>query len=211
MEKGAQQPQAVTYTAPIRSGVSGINEDDPRYKCCCGVMHVRTGAMVLAIVELVFAVLGVLGAVSGGGGHYKSGTQGGSFFNGAVTILVCSLMLYGLRKTSNFICRRYFLVPHMVFQVLAIIACFIFAVIFIIGAIGAGATKTNSQYGQYRSNDDAGLGSAILGISAVIFALIGVLEIWFFLVVLGAFRYLRDKETAGFQGNPMVQYGGGNV
>uniref|UniRef100_A0A915HMQ4 MARVEL domain-containing protein n=1 Tax=Romanomermis culicivorax TaxID=13658 RepID=A0A915HMQ4_ROMCU len=138
MEKRAQQPQSLTYTAPIRSGVSGVDEDDPRYKCCCGAMHVRTGAMVLAVVELVFAVLGVLGAVSGGG-RYKSGTQGGSFLNGVVTIIVCSLMIYGLRKT-----RRYFLVPHMVFQVMAIIACFIFAILFLIGAIGVGAAKSSS-------------------------------------------------------------------
>uniref|UniRef100_A0A915HNF6 Uncharacterized protein n=1 Tax=Romanomermis culicivorax TaxID=13658 RepID=A0A915HNF6_ROMCU len=62
---------------------------------------------------------------------------------------------------------------------------------------------------RYHSVDTASMGATILGICGVIFALVGVLEIWFFLVVLGAFRYLRDKEMAGFQGNPMVQYGGG--
>uniref|UniRef100_A0A915JIS5 Uncharacterized protein n=1 Tax=Romanomermis culicivorax TaxID=13658 RepID=A0A915JIS5_ROMCU len=97
MEKRTQQPQVVTYAAPIRSKVSGINEDDPHYKCCCGAMHVRTGVIVLAFVELVFAALGVIGAVLRVG-HYKSGTRGASFLNGAMTILVCSLMIHGLRK-----------------------------------------------------------------------------------------------------------------
>uniref|UniRef100_A0A915KCC9 Uncharacterized protein n=1 Tax=Romanomermis culicivorax TaxID=13658 RepID=A0A915KCC9_ROMCU len=61
------------------------------------------------------------------------------------------------------------------------------------------------QYGHYRS--DVYMGPVILGICAAIFAL----QIWFFLVVLGAFRYLHDKEIIGIHGDQMVKYAGGNV
>uniref|UniRef100_A0A915IE84 Transmembrane protein n=1 Tax=Romanomermis culicivorax TaxID=13658 RepID=A0A915IE84_ROMCU len=89
--------QTVSYTQVGRSG--GVDEDDPRYKCCCGIVHVHKGAMIIAIVEVVLSIIVALGGVSGvTSGRFKSSSDGGSYFNCGVTIIVCSLMIYGLIK-----------------------------------------------------------------------------------------------------------------
>lgn len=201
-----QPPHTVVYMAPMRSSGGGgagafdFNENDPRYKCCCGCMHVRNGAILLAIVELVFSVLGVLAALAGGGGRNRMGTSSVSFANCVVTIVVSSSMLFGLKKT-----RRYFLVPHVIVQFFSIIGFFVGAIFFAISAMGSGS----SHNGFGRSSDE--YPALVYGIAAILCLIIVALECWFFSVVWRAFRYLRDKQTARFQGQPMILHGGGNV
>uniref|UniRef100_A0A915JLT4 DUF7027 domain-containing protein n=1 Tax=Romanomermis culicivorax TaxID=13658 RepID=A0A915JLT4_ROMCU len=129
--------QTVTYIQGGRFG--GLDDDDPRYKCCCGIIHVRNGAMIIAIVEIIFSILVALGGITGvTSGKYKSSSESGSYFNCGITIIVCLLMIYGLWKTS-----RYFLIPHMVFQIIFIIICGLLAVVFIILTIGFNAITSN--------------------------------------------------------------------
>uniref|UniRef100_A0A915HNZ6 MARVEL domain-containing protein n=1 Tax=Romanomermis culicivorax TaxID=13658 RepID=A0A915HNZ6_ROMCU len=207
MEKAGsnqQPPQAIIYTAPVRpcggSGAFDVNENDPRYKCCCGCMYVRNGAMLLAIVELVFSVLGVLGALGDGGGRKRIGTSSVSFINCAVTIVVSALMIYGIKKT-----KRYFLVPHVIYQLIFIVACMVGAIFFAISSIGSGSTSN----GHGSSSEE--YSSLVCAIAAVLCLVMVVLNCWFFVVVWATFRYLRDKETAKMQGTAMIQYGGGAV
>lgn len=59
----------VTTNQPVQQQFSGIqsmppifDEHDPRYKCCCQSIHVKTGAMIIGIVELVGAFFSFVGA-----------------------------------------------------------------------------------------------------------------------------------------------------
>uniref|UniRef100_A0A915KC33 Uncharacterized protein n=1 Tax=Romanomermis culicivorax TaxID=13658 RepID=A0A915KC33_ROMCU len=68
------------------------------------------------------------------------------------------------------------------------------------------ALKCEEEYVEHR-----GKGVVFLITMAIVFAIAAALQIWFFTVVLCAFRYLRDDQAVTSRGNPIFHYSSRNI
>jgi len=132
-------------------------------------------------------------------------------------LVVIILLFVGLKKQNH-----KFLIPHLVFQVIAMVIVAIYIIIFIMGIIAGSVVVATSKSTVWRgtfnvtSDDDNGVpvkftdeeGAAVGGSVILIASVIGIilcalaiaLEIWFFVVVLRCYRFFRDQRQAGGPG-----------
>lgn len=183
---------------PRAGGVPGtpfFNETDPKYQCCCGSMHVRTGAIIIGVLELISAFLGLVGAsiqlTSGSTAGYAMASIISGYISVLLTVIVVGLMFYSM-KTE----RKGFIIPHLVMQILEIIVMAIYAIVAIVMAFIGGVIIV--------ANNDRNTGSAAaisIGIVIAVLIVLGLciaFQFWWFFVILRLYRFYRDKENAGF-------------
>lgn len=152
-----------------------------RHKCCCNRIHVKKGAIAVGVVESICCLLTVIIVGLGYGGNQSDNKRYAMFVQGLVgsslLLLVVNFMFGGIQKKS-----AYFLIPHLVLQILIIIWSIIMTIAMIIFLCNKVSENENVT-------TRAKVGFSI-GICLVF--LVAVIEIWFFVVVLKCFRYLRD-------------------
>jgi len=168
-----------------------FNPDSSAYKTCC--CHVRTCTLVIGILELIAITAQFLNTVISGANSGLTGATSGASIALAVImfifgLVVIILLFVGLKKQNH-----KFLIPHLVFQVFAMIIVGIFIVIFILGVVVAESNSTDEVVAK------AVLIAGIIGI--VVCALAIAFEIWFFVVVLRCYRFFRDQGQAGYPAN----------
>jgi len=195
-----------------------FNPDSSAYKTCC--CHVRTCTLVIGILELIAIVAQFLINVISNAidARADTGTVVGVSIALAVImflagLVVVILLFVGLRKQNE-----KFLIPHLVFQVIAMVIVGIYIVFFVIAMIAGSVVVATSKSSVTHDDDNNGVrvhvtgqeestavtGSAILiigTIGIIVCALAIALEIWFFVVVLRCYRFFRDQRQAGFTGN----------
>lgn len=181
----------------MQSGYAG--ESDPKYKCCCNCMHVRVGAIVIGVLELLGAVsnIGVSFKTFGEGGHHK--VPGEPYYQlvGAVILIIAVVVMFiGIKKENPTL-----LIPHMVVQVVGIISLAILGIV-LICFLALGTTAVN----QHENIDEASAQATIIAFIFIVIALFvsALIEIWFFVVILKLYRYYQEKRAASYI--PAVQY-----
>jgi hypothetical protein len=164
---------------------------------CCELIHYRTGAIVVAIVEMFMIsvwgyFMGSFYTNSGGitlGAKISIGVQP---VVGTGFLIVIILMLIGI-----FTERPYLLWPHMLVQIFGIVLGIAFTVVAVI-AMCAGTSLAESIfsfiYGAHNlPKVEAALGPIWPFCLAVVFDFGAALGIWFYIVIKGCYEYLMDK------------------
>ncbi|TKR82107.1 hypothetical protein L596_015880 [Steinernema carpocapsae] len=102
--------QARGYT--VHRNVDDVDEDDERYQCCCGVFHIVTGAKIISVFLLLFA----LGIVFFNHTIYSESSPETDFSVVLYIIDVIVLGYVGILCFGVFSGRRTFLLPFIIFQ-----------------------------------------------------------------------------------------------
>jgi len=158
-------------------------ENDKRHRCCCGRLHVKTAAILVAIVELLI-IIGYVALSAKDYSGEKIEIQPGSHYNPVVTLVV--IAIWGTLQTVTFCVMFYgicatnerFLMPQLIVQVVSILLAVTFAVMFSIYA-SRGREDGGSHFWYF-------VGAATLSICVVAF------YIWFFFLIYYNYRYLKD-------------------
>jgi len=180
-----------------------------RYRVCCCV-HSTKATKCVAITEMVINMLGF--SISIAGHHYNYVTLSqlvGSLVNFVVSTFVSVLLLMGIRAR-----KPGYLIPYLVVCVIQIIACG-FGIAASLLTLAAGMVRAdhsllqNTPLGNWTTHNfnitadfqlisldqDTGVG-VVIGVSATLVVLLLItlaVLVAFFVIVLRAYRYLRDQ------------------
>lgn len=182
----------------------GVDERDPRYQCCCGCMHVRTGAIIIGVIELICSVsslLAVFVSIGQGAGN-RTGLPGTNIYGpitAIILIVVVIFMFVGIFQE-----KHTFVLPHLIYQIVGIVCLAIMAVTFVV-LLSIGFIAVGSSQGQDKGEALGVLGSVAV-VLTVIFAVYAALELWWFFVVLKLYKYLKAKNEVKISGSHVVQY-----
>uniref|UniRef100_A0A914D9V8 Uncharacterized protein n=1 Tax=Acrobeloides nanus TaxID=290746 RepID=A0A914D9V8_9BILA len=147
--------------------------NDPEYfKCCCGV-HVKQGALVIAIISIVGGVLQLF-----------SGTAG-SILSAIIIIVAGALIIYADRQE-----KAWAYIPYLVMKALAIIVLLIGIFVLLVlditepqWLIDELAKKRAFSRDQFRTD---------CFVAMVIVIIAEAFAIWFWFIVFRAYRYMRE-------------------
>lgn len=194
-----------------RSAYTGFDEDQPQYKCCCGCMHVKTGAIIIGVLEILGALANIGGLIGQHVQGKSTGLQGSIYYGlvgAGITILVVILLFVGIAQESH-----PWVIPHLVFQIIGIIALIVGGIILIVLLAISGAELQNGKIAgirfDYGTNDviwDKNVIWGLLIFTIIMLLIIAIFEIWWFVVILKFYRYCRDKKYSTSSAT-VVQYG----
>uniref|UniRef100_A0A915HNI6 Uncharacterized protein n=1 Tax=Romanomermis culicivorax TaxID=13658 RepID=A0A915HNI6_ROMCU len=177
-----------------------FDEQDSRYKCCCSHMHVKTGSLIIIILECVGVVMTVIAALAGSGGAID-------IVGSLIGVAIIILLIYAMKKEN-----AVFVLPHLVFQGIIVVALVVIAIGHMSDALsitgkmdealetkgGGGVNATNLSSRQQQQIIATGGGAiGLLVFLAIILFACAALEAWFFLILLGLYRYYKEKRQAG--------------
>lgn len=177
-----------------RPGQVYVDESNVKYKCCCGSTSVRTGAIIIGILD-IFGILYNFYWFATSAQMTATGMAGGLVVNIALLLAVL-LMFYGI-KTE----KAPFLLPYLGLQILRIVGSAILAVVLFI-LLAGGKFDHLSPDGDPRSDQVAK--SMISGLAIILVVSVSFI-IWFFLVVKVLYGFYKDKKAALESG---AQFGG---
>lgn len=160
------------HHTPVPNPPPEFHTEDKRYKCCCRCCHSTTGCMIIGVVEILWALAGLIFQISTNQYRVNVASSAVPF---VVTCLIVGLMLFGVKKEKPSL-----LIVHMIFQIIAIIG-FVIAVILLIIALIYFNWDNLTWFERWS------LATLVVAILAAAF------QIWFFVVVLSCYRYLKDK------------------
>lgn len=161
-----------------KSTTSSLVDNGHGDRCCCEIMHVQTGSILIGVIEIC-AVLGQLAyliAMSTEGVENKTELV---YSLGGMIVALASVasMFYGISKQ-----RSTFLVPHLSFQLLTIIVFMLAATFLLVWSI--------LELRQDEPKSPITFSLVVAGI----FYIMAVFEVWFFVVVLSCYRLIRDRN-----------------
>jgi hypothetical protein len=167
--------------------------------------------LVIGIIELVGLIIqfisGIGSYASGGAG--KTGSSYGLTLSGVIGgvigfvigLIVVILLLYGLNKI-----KPVFVIPHLVMQIIGIVLLIISAIGYFVMA-GIAGSGSNEDFRRQETNRGAVIG-VLVGAGFVMLA-IALVEVFFFWVILRAYRYLKDRKFADDAAGHMPMSTGG--
>lgn len=183
--------------------------NSPKYHCCCGCCHAKTGVQIIGILEAIvlgFQSVRLLAglAMLGDRGMLNGYTMGifllpTLILAGQVAILV--FLFKGLRQE-----RASYLLPHMILHAISMVMVGIGLVVVIVLFAIFGDDMAKS-FGSYKEEWDPGMGAmvpelhknpgAVVGLAIGAVALVLgclALYVWLFYVQLQCYRYFKDKK-----------------
>lgn len=175
-----------------RSVYTGFEQDQPQYKCCCGCMHIRTGAMVIGVLEILSTLANIGGLIAQRAHGTSTGSQGIISYSLAacVAILVVILLFVGIAKESHA-----WVIPHLVFQIIGIIVLIICGIVLIVLLASGGDKMVMAKFSGVKVNDGTkGIWSVLIFIIIIMFFVMAFFEIWWFIIILKFYRYCKDKK-----------------
>uniref|UniRef100_A0A914DZA7 Uncharacterized protein n=1 Tax=Acrobeloides nanus TaxID=290746 RepID=A0A914DZA7_9BILA len=135
--------------------------------CCCGCMHVRTGAMVIGILGIVGSIFGVI-----------SGIVNGTWISivaYAIGIIISGLIIFADRTE-----RQWGYLPYLVLNGIWIILNILVIIAFII--LGIVVPKEIRVW---------------CFVMAGVYVILVIIMIWLWSVVFRAYKYMRDVIACG--------------
>uniref|UniRef100_A0A914W7L5 DUF7027 domain-containing protein n=1 Tax=Plectus sambesii TaxID=2011161 RepID=A0A914W7L5_9BILA len=169
---------------------TGFNYNSSHYRCCCRCCHVKTGTLIIAMLEAMCALYQLINSI-----YFISITE--EKWRGIVgivavviSVVIIALLLFGWMKENAWL-----LLPHLALQVIAILVtvaliCYVYI---------ASDDKVQSTFNVSYDNDGNGKGTgSVASIKAVItLGLVIALgyELFAFTVIFGCYRYFRDKAA----------------
>lgn len=207
-----------------------FDENNPQYRCCCQKIHVKIGALIIAVLELVYAVVIAIPAIRALINDPKAMGNIVNFLIAAVFLVVVVLLIVGLIKV-----KKNLIIPHLIWQLVFIAIGLLMIILAILAFAGVSGTEdvkktlglgkvshlSATEIGTKEIADKTTLdeetkeregkkdaGSFIVGLILILLVYgIGILlEVWFFIVVRQAYRYTKDKEqfqNAQWEGVPL--------
>uniref|UniRef100_A0A914X7L2 DUF7027 domain-containing protein n=1 Tax=Plectus sambesii TaxID=2011161 RepID=A0A914X7L2_9BILA len=159
---------------------------DPRFKCCCGSIHVKTGALVVAILMAIALGLNLISnVVYYNNNNNGSGGFGSSIAGALIGGVVCALLFYGIRLE-----RAGFLMPYLILQGIGIVVLTIGAIICFVGAVSnAKFARDFADEWVYNNGDMNGRTVAIVAFISLLITVI--IQVWFFWVVYKCYVFFR--------------------
>jgi len=93
-------------------------EFDNKWRCCCLSMSYKTGAFLIAILEIVYATINLIGGIVSTATLPTNNPAGAvlGIFIGLLIIITAALMIVGLERDSP-----YFIIPHLIGQIIAML------------------------------------------------------------------------------------------
>lgn len=207
-----------------------FDENNPQYRCCCQKIHVKIGAMIIAVLELIYAVVIAIPAIRALINDPKAMGNVVNFLIAAVFLAVVVLLIVGVIKV-----KKNLIIPHLIWQIIFIAIGLLMIILAILSFAGVGGTegikeslglskvshlsatdigtkeiaeKTELDEETEKREGKKDAGSFIIGLILILVVYgIGILlEVWFFLVVRQAYYYIRDKQqfqSAQWEGVPL--------
>uniref|UniRef100_A0A914YCM5 Uncharacterized protein n=1 Tax=Panagrolaimus superbus TaxID=310955 RepID=A0A914YCM5_9BILA len=159
---------AVNFVGVPGAGPTNVfDANAPQYRCCCGCMHIRHGALTIAIIELIFSVLVLINYLAST--HYAYTLI--YLCSSIIQVPIAILLIIGVMLQN-----QYFLIPYLIYtiiQVILTIVVFGFMISVVV---------------QYDVN-------VALVIFYSIFCVCGIaLALWFAWIVYKCYGYLRDRK-----------------
>lgn len=162
-----------------------------RYRCCCSRIHVKKGALIVGVIELLWTAAIMFTFIAAFAMHTTSKVKiSSALFAGALTVgivysMAVILMFVGVRKS-----RPMFLVPHLVIQCLTVLA--------LATLIGLCIAVLALGFFIVEKGDPEAMDPDTTEIFAIVILIISCImlgfEIWFLNVVYKCYRYLKAKQ-----------------
>jgi len=170
---------------------STFDKNNEVYMCCCGSCHITTGAMIVAILEIIRSSAAfIYGCVLASQYGYATILISSIVYTG-LSITACALFFVGVKQE-----RASFAIMLMVMQILHIIGLGIGLIISIIVLVTGTAI-----IGGF-----VGVAIAVFWVLVAVQGVFICLDIWFFTIVNRAHRYLKALECHHHAHMPQVQY-----
>uniref|UniRef100_A0A915EUB5 Lysosomal-associated transmembrane protein 4B n=1 Tax=Ditylenchus dipsaci TaxID=166011 RepID=A0A915EUB5_9BILA len=192
-----------------------FDESSDSYRCLCGCFHVKTGALCIAVIELLLIFCFFLNALlvllqqKNAYGHDRTGSNdvGGSDYvqvafvitSVALAVSLSSVLIMIVGLTRNL---ASFLIPHIFVQACSI-ACF--AALLLAGCIAVStdnaffyrllnAVPFNDYPGQSTVAFPIDLTVRVYGVLFLYFVSL-LLECWFIVIIYNCNRYFTERRT----------------
>jgi len=222
----------MSYEPHTQTPLSTTHFDDNNKKyrlCCC---HVKTWTLVIGIIELIGLLIQVASTIANYVmGRNIQGAFGTQSLAGMIVgiiflilgIIVVVLLIQGVRKI-----KPNWLIPHMIWQVLSILAAIIAAICYFVvaGTSNKNGNRNNARQAAEAGNNarqysPAGAAETITGVTVgggIGLLITAAISAFFLYVVFRCYKYLKEKVAAddavpmssGYEkGYAAVEKGGG--
>uniref|UniRef100_A0A915KEM0 Lysosomal-associated transmembrane protein 4B n=1 Tax=Romanomermis culicivorax TaxID=13658 RepID=A0A915KEM0_ROMCU len=192
-QKVAAAPALTPISAPI------FDESQSKYKCCCGCMHSRTGGIIIGILELIAVVVNFAVYASN---YAQSESSTGQFVVSllatSIVAVIVVLLFFGIKKENH-----NYIIPHLVLQILGIVALAIVAIINIVAVCVSSTVVASSDK---NSQTTTAVLLTVIAVSIVVL-LSAIFQIWFFVVILRLYHFYRDKKSFAVRNDGVARLG----
>ncbi|KAI6197657.1 hypothetical protein M3Y94_01250900 [Aphelenchoides besseyi] len=183
MEPTAPRPNVV-YPQYPRTTQPLYNLNGDYWRCCCRSIHVHQGVLIIAILSSIHSACAVsLFAYPKRNGQMKF-VAGFSI----IPLLASVLLLIGNIRRSKF-----FYIPYLVFEAVALISYAVQVVIIVAAAIGSLSQDETPEVG-YKISDRT---ITLLLIAAIVSIFLAIGS-YFYMVVLRGYRYLQQLSQVPY-------------
>ncbi len=121
-----------------------FDENNPQYRFCCKKCHVKTGALIIGVLELIYAILITINGVRSMLEDPKAMGNIAQFLIALAILVVVVLMIIGVIKV-----KKNLIIPHLVWQILFILVALTYVVLALVAYFGGG----DLRYVQGRSQE----------------------------------------------------------
>ena len=133
---------------------SGTKLNPPESNCCFGLIHLQAGAILIALLELVFFIYQIFICSKS---YDKTGDEYAfafilTLFSFALAIVAVILLLFGVPRKSP-----YFLVPHLLMQFAIICSTFLLTIYLILLWIGGTSVQVDLVFYEDSPRGELGL------------------------------------------------------
>ncbi|KAJ1372204.1 hypothetical protein KIN20_034297 [Parelaphostrongylus tenuis] len=217
--KGVALPTVIPLTFPLATSTSVLSllrmtemtmsrppfdQNDRKYVCLCGQLHIRTGSRVVAVLLNVLTAINIIFSFT-----RTSTVAMYTLMGSAFAVVVFGCLLYGVYKE-----KRLYLVPYLIFQIISIGITILLLFAFTIGiamnskmVIDLAEDLGNIDTRQPQKQLDAELAS-FTAFFILALCISGILQAYFFEVIYSFYGFLRDRESSfnfNFEGSPTTQ------
>ncbi|KAI1711730.1 hypothetical protein Ddc_12822 [Ditylenchus destructor] len=197
-------------------GVNGVTEaqspagangtTDLNAKCCCGLLRIQIGAMLVAVFELAFFLYQIFATTMA---YDKTGDEYAlaftlTLFSFVLAMVAVVLLLIGVHRRSP-----YFLVPHLLMQFAILCSTFLLAIYLILLIIGGTSVKLDAIFYEDSPRGELGLAQSsqlppirativAKGLNTILILLLFIttvsfaVQFWFFVVVRRCYQLYRQ-------------------
>uniref|UniRef100_A0A1I7USJ5 MARVEL domain-containing protein n=1 Tax=Caenorhabditis tropicalis TaxID=1561998 RepID=A0A1I7USJ5_9PELO len=169
-----------------------FDQNDRKYKCLCGQLHIKKGARIVAILVNILTAINII----------FSFTRSSTVFvytcmSAAFSIVIFGSLLYGVWKE-----KRLYLYPYLFFQIISIVISIIILFTFLISiAVGASMVVDLARnVGNVDISNEQEKLDADLAAFTVLFILFlcigGLIQAYFVDVIYSFHNFLKDRENS---------------
>ncbi|CAI5454362.1 unnamed protein product [Caenorhabditis angaria] len=169
-----------------------FDQNDKKYKCFCGVLHIKKGARLVAVLVNIITAINIIFSFT-----RSSTVIVYTLTSTAFSVVVFGSLLYGVWKE-----KRLYLYPYIVFQILSIFINLIILLAFIISiAVGSkmvlDLANNVGNIDITESQDQLDADLAVFTVLFVLFLCIGgLIQAYFVEVIYSFHNFLKDRENS---------------